>query len=254
MKLICLWCLKSEDEVTFDKKAHTIPKSLGGQKYNNNVCDSCNEYFGSKNEQNYSIEEALKEGLNISRQRFLNGNITKRQIGRFKSRFFEIKMKSNGKHQLYIKPSFRFSKKFQQELAHSFKRGLYKMYFEELNRQKGLGYESEYNVVRNFARYNQGNPPVLYFERRFGMFIMFAREAETPILYLQRMNYLLNSKNYAEIEFLGHVFGFPIADISTQEYIQCLTDSQNLKKDYFKGHKIIDKLIDIDIAMKIMND
>ncbi|MBK0368245.1 HNH endonuclease [Flavobacterium agrisoli] len=37
----CLWCLKKEPDVTFIKKAHTIPKSLGGQNYNKNVCDDC---------------------------------------------------------------------------------------------------------------------------------------------------------------------------------------------------------------------
>jgi|AntRauTorckE5430_2_1112549.scaffolds.fasta_scaffold40981_2 hypothetical protein len=42
MELKCLWCLEEEPKVTFNKKAHTIPKSLGGQNYNKNVCDSCN--------------------------------------------------------------------------------------------------------------------------------------------------------------------------------------------------------------------
>jgi hypothetical protein len=27
----CIWCLKTEPEVTFIKRAHTIPKSLGGK-------------------------------------------------------------------------------------------------------------------------------------------------------------------------------------------------------------------------------
>jgi hypothetical protein len=59
MSLKCLWCFNSEPIVTFKKKAHTIPKSLGGQNYNNNVCDCCNSYFGDKQEKDYSIEEAL---------------------------------------------------------------------------------------------------------------------------------------------------------------------------------------------------
>ena len=53
MKLKCLWCLNEEPKVTFEKKAHTIPKSLGGQNYNINVCDECNSYFGNKQEANY---------------------------------------------------------------------------------------------------------------------------------------------------------------------------------------------------------
>jgi hypothetical protein len=60
--------------MTFNKKAHSIAKSLGGQNFNKYVCDSCNEYFGATIQtNNYSIEEALKETFCISRQRFLGG-------------------------------------------------------------------------------------------------------------------------------------------------------------------------------------
>lgn len=43
----CIWCNKTEVETKFDKLAHTIPKSLGGQKICENVCDICNSFFGS---------------------------------------------------------------------------------------------------------------------------------------------------------------------------------------------------------------
>lgn len=43
---ICIWCRKNENQGTFDKKAHTIPKSLGGDNICENVCDKCNHFFG----------------------------------------------------------------------------------------------------------------------------------------------------------------------------------------------------------------
>ena len=68
----CIWCLKEESEVPFKNKAHTIPKSLGGQNFNINVCDICNSYFGNPSKENkYSIESALKETFCISRELFL---------------------------------------------------------------------------------------------------------------------------------------------------------------------------------------
>lgn len=179
----CIWCLESEDKVKFNKKAHTIPKSLGGQNYNKFVCDECNEYFGSTTKQNgYSIEEALKETFCISRQRLLNNIKTKRQIGLFKSKFFDIKDR-NGKIRLVIKPSFQFKSNFQKELCRNFKRGLIKMWFEEFDRQtKHINsYDIKFQRLRNFARYNIGDLPILYFQRRIGVFIMMKREAETPI-------------------------------------------------------------------------
>lgn len=251
----CLWCLESIPKVTFDKKAHTIPKSLGGLNYNNNVCDSCNEYFGNRDSNNgkYSIEEALKEAFNISRKRLLNFGKTKRKVGDFKSKFFEVKQR-NGKYRLTIKPSFRFSSTFQKELCRAFKRGLYKMFFEELNRQKKIGYEPKFDVIRQYARYNKGELPVLYFNRVFGIMMMFNREAETPILFFDRMKYLHSNEKFTEIEFLGHVFGFPIAEFNETDFKKYIEKSIKKKKGFFKDAIMIQKMTDVDITLKIMND
>ncbi|MWB95150.1 hypothetical protein GON26_12330 [Flavobacterium sp. GA093] len=248
----CIWCLETEPNVTFIKKAHTIPKSLGGQNFNKNICDDCNYYFGNRDSHNgkYSIEVALKEAFTISRKRFLLGNITKRKVGEFKSQFFEMKER-NGKYRLASKPSFMFAS--QSELCRAFKRGFYKMYFEELNRQRKVGYEASFDVIRSFARYNKGDLPILYFTRKIGVMIFFNREAETPILYFDRMNYLYSDSKFAEIEFLGHVFGFPISNFSKEEFENYALRSIEIKKDFFTEAKIISKFTDIDIALNIMN-
>ncbi|MCG8860020.1 HNH endonuclease [Tenacibaculum finnmarkense] len=259
MNLKCLWCLNEEPKVTFEKKAHTIPKSLGGQNYNKNVCDNCNAYFGNRDNNNnnnnrkYSIEEALKEGFNISRKMLLNSGKSKRKIGRFKSKFFDIKEK-NGKYRLTIKSSFRFTSGFQKELCRAFKRGLYKMFFEELNRQKDIGYETKFDIIRQYSRYDIGELPVLYFNRLFGSMILLKSEAETPILLFDRMNYLYSNDKFTEIEFLGHVFGLPISEVNEKDFENYIKESINYKEGFFKDAVIIQKMTDIDIAMKIMND
>jgi len=250
---ICLWCLQKEPSVAFIKKAHTIPKSLGGQNFNKNVCDECNYYFGNRDTHNgkYSLEVALKEAFTISRKRFLLGAINKKKVGEFKSQFFEIKER-NGKYRLAIKTSFMFTS--QSELCRAFKRGLYKMCFEELNRQKKIGFESSFDIIRNFARFNIGDLPVLYFTRKYGIMMFFKSEAETPVLFFDRMNYLYSDTKFIEIEFLGHVFGFPIAEYSKDEFEAYTKKSIEIKKDFFIEAKIIDKFIDIDIALNIMNN
>ncbi len=251
-KKICLWCLNKEPNVTFVRKAHTIPKSLGGQNFNKNVCDDCNYYFGNRDSHNgkYSIEVALKEAFSISRKTFLSGRITKRKVGEFKSQFFEMKER-NGKYRLAIRQSFMFAN--QSELCRAFKRGLYKMYFEELNRQKGIGYEESFDIIRAFSRYNNYDLPVLYFTRKIGVMIFFKSEAETPILYFNRMNYLYSDSKFAEIEFLGHVFGFPIAHFSKEEFEDYAQKSIEMKKNFFIEANVIEKFTDIDIALSVMN-
>ncbi|OFX54767.1 MAG: hypothetical protein A2046_00530 [Bacteroidetes bacterium GWA2_30_7] len=248
----CLWCLKSEPNVSFINKAHTIPKSLGGQNYNRNVCDNCNEYFGNCQDKHYSIEEALKETFNISRQRILLVNEPKRKVGRFKSKFFEVKER-NGIYRLIAKSSFRFNAAFQSELCRTFKRGLYKMYFEELNRQREIGYDEKYNIIREFARYNIGEMPIFYFNRNFGAILMLKNEAETPILYFDRMLYLYTDNKFAEIEFLGHVFGFPISEFKEEDIQIYFSKTYELKKKFFKDFVNVERLTDIDFTLKILN-
>lgn len=255
MELKCLWCLEEKPNVTFNKKAHTIPKSLGGQNYNNNVCDSCNEYFGNRNDNNrkYSIEEALKEAFNISRRRMLTLENTKRKVGKFKSKFFEIKHKK-GKYKLTVKPSFRFTEGFQKELCRAFKRGLYKMYLEELSRQKKKGYEKSFDIIRQYSRFNKGDLPVFYFNRTSGVILMLEREAETPTLYFNRMDYLISNEKFTEIEFLGHVFGFPIKEFTETDIKIYIKESLKQKKSFFKNAVVIQKMTDVDVTLKIMDN
>jgi len=251
----CIWCFNTEPNVTFVKKAHTIPKSLGGQRFNKCVCDCCNEYFGATTQlNNYSIEEALKETFCISRQRFLSSGNPKRQVGKFKSKFFDIKER-NGKPRLAVKQSFQFKVDFQKELCRNFKRGLLKMWFEEFDRQSKneIGNDVKYNLLRNFARYNLDDLPVIYFERRIGIFMMTKSEAETPILLLNRMKYLYEDEKFTEIEFLGHVFGFPFTEFSTKDFEQYIATSIELKKDFFTQAIVLDKLIDIDFSLRVLD-
>jgi hypothetical protein len=251
----CLWCLKSSSETTFDKKAHTIPKSLGGQNYNQYVCDECNYHFGNRECHNgkYSIEVALKEGFNISREMFMKAGTQKRKVGEFKSQFFEVKERK-GKYRLVIKDSFRFTKGFQEELCRAFKRGLLKMYLEELNRQTGEGFETKFNTIRDFARYNKNDIPVFYFYRKLPLIAMLKAEAETPILYFGKMKYLVSNENFCELEFLGHVFGFPIADVTELDFKTHLIQSSSAKDEYFSHAGLISMLTDIDLTLKILEN
>jgi len=249
----CIWCLKEEPEVTFLTKAHTIPKSLGGQNVNPNVCDSCNEYFGSRLYKFYSIEGALKETFNVTRFRLLQTKKPKRKVGEFKSIFFILKIKNN-QFNLIIKDTFRFDYVSQNQMCRAFKRGLYKMYFEELNRQENIGYENTYDLIRGFSRYDLEDLPVYYFHRSIGAMIMLETELETPILNFKRMNYLYSNEYFVEIEFLGHVFGFPINRYDTKDLENYIQNSIQLKKKFFKSYKEIKRLTDIDLLFTILDD
>ncbi len=254
MERKCIWCLMEEPKVSFIKKAHTIPKSLGGRNLNKNICDKCNEFFGNRNysTKTISIEEALKEAFTITRGRLINEENTTRKIGHFRSKFFKLKLK-NGKYNLDIKTSFKFSKHFQENLCRQFKRGLYKMFFEEYNRQKGFGFENKFSIVREFARYDLGDLPVFYFKRKFGALFLLANEVETPKLVFDRMSYLYSNDKFVEIEFLGHVFGFPIRNFTILDFDDYIKNSLKIKTNYFKNVVKIERLTDIDLTMSFFD-
>jgi hypothetical protein len=251
----CIWCRLNEIETKFNTKAHSIPKSLGGQNINPNVCDNCNHFFGNATSENrYSIETALKETFCITRQRFLSGKSHKRQVGRFKSIFFDVKDKK-GKLRIKFKKSFLFKVEFQQKLCRSFKRGLLKMWLEEFDRQSKtqIGQNEKYETIRQFSRYDIGNIPVIYFERRIGVFIFTKNEAETPILILNRMKYLFENEKFTEIEFLGHVFGFPFTQFTKEDTEIYIKKSLEIKKQHFNKTILLEKLIDIDFTLSIID-
>ncbi|WP_152538550.1 hypothetical protein [Aquimarina macrocephali] len=125
---------------------------------------------------------------------------------------------------------------------------------EELNRQKGLGYDSKYDVIRDFARFGKGDLPVFYFERLIGIMMLFKREAETPILFFDRMKYLFLDDYFDEIEFLGHVFGFPVSIFDKNDFTKYLDQTMKIKTGFFKNMIMIKSLLDVDFTLKVMND
>jgi hypothetical protein len=237
----CIWCLQeASDTTTFNKRAHTVPQSLGGQEICANVCDECNHYFGNHAQQLPSIEAIIKEAFVLARYRFLDGkNIGKNQaMPRFTSRFFSVGTNP---------PSLKLKQIFQLR---------YKMYLEEIERQVGEGHEPRYDFIREFARFDQGDLPVFYFHRRAGIFLMVTDWIKHPRLMLRTekpMTYLTSTSSFDEFEFLGHPFGVATAPdyaITFSEYIQ---HSTALKAQFFGAWGNIERFTDMDVALSILD-
>jgi hypothetical protein len=158
MKKQCIWCLEYEPKVTFEKDAHIFPKSLNGNRICEEVCDSCNIYFGSKqNHSTPSVEIALKEPLNISRSILLENE--ENQKSRFKSEYFNFDRKN-----LIIKPQRKYCtiSGFQKSFAKQFRRGIYKVFLEERSKSIGDAFHERFNFIREFSRWGIGDCPVFY--------------------------------------------------------------------------------------------
>src|SRR5690606_19813412 len=76
--------------------------------------------------------------------------------------YFDINV---SKRTFKLKSSYRSQKGFQENLCRQLKKGIYKMFLEESERRNGNGLDSKFDFIREFARYNLGDYPVIYFER-----------------------------------------------------------------------------------------
>ena len=113
--------------------------------------------LGSHFEKLPPIETVIKETFNITRAKLLDnsGNIGKnKSLSRFSSIYFKVDFKT---HKLSLNSNYKFHKAFQESICRQLKKGLYKIYLEELERQKGIAHDSKFDFIREFSRYNLGD-------------------------------------------------------------------------------------------------
>jgi hypothetical protein len=184
MERTCIWCSKSEPLVKFNKKAHTVPQALGGKNICENVCDDCNAFFGNVSNRAPAVETVIKETFNITRARLLSsltGVGKNKSMARFKSTYFKVDFE---KRKMGIKPQYKFNKYFQATLGRQLKKGLYKIFLEETERQRTMGHNSQFDFIREFSRYDLGDYPVIYFERMHGMIMISQNWVDSPEMFL----------------------------------------------------------------------
>jgi len=254
---VCIWCRRTEQETNFIKLAHTIPQTLGGQNICSNVCDICNDFFGRHYQGSPSVELILKETFNISRMKLLHSQneIGKNKaLAKFSSTYFNVDIK---KHKIELKLTYKLQKSFQEKLCRQLKKGIYKIFLEERERQKGDAQDSRYDFIREFARYNLGDYPVFYFERTKPLIVMPKTLAAKPDFFLDdgfRMNYLVNEPSFFEFEFFGHVFGIATSRIWELAWDNYLKKTMEAKIGHFRIWRRINNFNDIDLSLKILDN
>lgn len=248
----CIWCNKANDGSSFHNKAHIVPKSLGGRFLNNNVCNECNSYFGNKPKGTpFSVEEALKEGL------YLWQYVQLKSIGQwknpFKSAFFELKHRK-GSPRLKVKDRYKFNNELQVTLGRSFKRGMYKIFFEEFDRSCGSDKLPNADRIVRFVRHDEGDIPLFYFERKVPIIMATPQDVRHPRLYLnesERMKYVIHTDHFWEFELLGQVFGVQYKDCNADEYKRYEEASMKAKQRFFGGIREVNSFQDIDYAVRL---
>ncbi|MBK5191755.1 MAG: hypothetical protein JJE07_00845 [Flavobacteriaceae bacterium] len=204
---ICIWCRKDETQESFDKKAHTIPQSLGGKNICENVCDKCNHYFGSPQPNLPSSELVLKEMLNISKYYLLKTANSIPKNKRYKSEYFNINWNT---FHIKIKPRYSLKDGFQKKLGRQFRKAMFKVFLEERERQRNDALADRFNFIREFARYDLGNYPIYIHIPKFKVILGSLPDIENPqIRFTDHSDEMDKEFRIYGYQLLGHNFLIP---------------------------------------------
>lgn len=250
----CIWCSKTENHTKFDKKAHTIPQSLGGKHICENVCDACNEYFGNKEFGKPAIEVALKEVLNISKYLILSQH-KEIKLPKFKSEYFIFNYKNNNRL-FKFKMGYKLKHNFQNEFGRRFRRGLFKVYLEERERQIGDANDDRFNFIREFARYNFNNYPIYIKKPKFPGIVYNIHDLLSPQIRFTEYSEEIDRKyRYYDYPLMGHYFVIPTSNQFMQERFNSYENYLIRKNDAIGTQLIlVDNIENIDFRFEFMSD
>ncbi|MGJ3236135.1 HNH endonuclease [Marivirga sp.] len=248
----CIWCSRNEEDVPFEKKAHTIPKSLGGKHLCKDVCDLCNHYFGSPMPNLPSVELVFKEVFNISRFFLLDASNEREKIGRYKSEFFNINWNART---IRTKPKYSLKNHFQEKMGRQFKRAIYKVFLEDRARMIGDAHDEKFNFIREFARYDLVDYPLFYFTPANGAIFFSSQDAIHPeIRFSEHHERIIKEYRFYEFSLMGHFFAIPTTskfDLFKNEYVKyCKSEHSQLYSKMIE----VKRLNQVDFTFSFMNE
>ncbi|PWL32102.1 HNH endonuclease [uncultured Roseivirga sp.] len=249
----CIWCRQTEKETSFLTKAHTFPQSLGGNNICENVCDRCNSFFGNRQSDAPSSEIVLKELLNISKFYLLNQTNSVPKNQRFKSEYFNINW---DEYRIRMKPRYSIKKGFQLKLGRQFRKGVFKVFLEERERQRQDALNNRYNFIREFARYDMGDYPVyIQIPKLKAIFFSQLDILEPQIRFTEFSDVQDEEFRIFSYQVCGHTFVIPTSILFKDLLLEKFKKSLFHSNDPFGTQlKEIVYAEDLDYTFRYMND
>lgn len=202
----CIWCGRTEPQVTFSDKPHVLPDALGGQIIGYDICDDCNHYFGTCTQQNpISLDLEFKEIINAFR--VFGGELTSESYKKLKSIFFSYRHSK-----AFISFRTAFKRISPQKHARLFKRALFNVFLQKYHFATGNGNSSEFDEIRKFVRYDIGDQVVGYVRNH-----IILREQDTTHPDIPMNEHLIEEiEKYGvfTLHCIGHIFFLVVRPIT----------------------------------------
>lgn len=218
----CIFCGKDTHEASFKNKPHTMPKSLGGKTIGVDICDSCNNFFGTPDHSmtpHLSPEVCVKEIFGMIRY-MLQYEQHKYDKAHLPSIYFNIRLSEN---KIEIKKRFKIGGAFNRVFTTQFKRGLYEMFLQEYHNATRNGLEERFDKVRFYARYNIGNLPLWHITGDNGIILVENNLDEPRMPFTEHQLNQIDTFGFYSFILFGHWFYLevtPKAELCRDIYLQ----------------------------------
>jgi len=247
----CIWCEKTKPDVSFDTKPHTIPKRLNAHKIGFDICDSCNNFFGSDDNSErvtLSIDKTLKEFINVH-QFLLSNNRNSESWKYFKSQIFHYYHKSNA---LKLRVDYRKNGEYHHLLTRKFKRGIYNIFLQEYHRRTKNGLDDKFDELRNFVRYDKGEIPLFHLKNSRGVRLTEDVNIPHELSFNNHVLSVIDKYGFYYINLKGLSFYLAVTKTAEKNSAYLMKDSRDLIGNGFAFEKLIEvkKMSDIDFTIQ----
>lgn len=212
----CIWCNKSMPDVSFNTEPHIIPKSIGSREIGIDICDDCNNYFGSASKYAPNTNIVFREVFNCSLFFFASNN-KKRANARRKIcwTYFEYDNKTG---------IFRLKRTFPIiTFTRVFKRSLYEVFLQKYHACYPDDNLDKFEAVRQFARYNHGNLKVLFARNKVIMHSDLRHDIQLPMS--EHLKQEMERTGFFHFIFCGHHLFLEVLPLTASlSYPDCIRE------------------------------
>lgn len=255
---VCLFCKKSEPEVTFKERPHSVPKKMGGRNIGFDICDECNHYFGTVDKTitpNLAVEVCVKEILNLTKYIVDMAQAKNREetLPYHRSIYFNV---FQGKNLIQFKRQFSTKRSFEFQFTRCFKRGLYEIFLQEYHRQTRNGLNEQFDTIRQFARYNQGDLPVWHMQyNMIGLHPVCDESTGLEIPISSEDIEDINNYGIFRLFIRGFWFYLAVVPRTNDVYMKYLKqENDNLARgSVFRGIILLENILQVDFTLSRFN-
>ena len=154
-----------------------------------------------------------------------------------------------------FKKSFESTPRFHRIFTRCFKRGLYEMFLQEYHRQTKRGLEPQFDMIRRFARYNEGDIPVWHMQfNKVGIHFVTDESKGIDIPINEKLQNDIDEYGMFSLWLRGFVFFLAVTPKAIEKHLLFLKrENDSFPHSFFRGVEILEDVNQIDFTLSRFN-